>query len=383
MPEVLPKNLRRLLIVSDTAMFEKGGQIYALGPVVREINSLLPLFRNVTWIGFNRPEYRDNASFSPVENTNIRLVFLRKCGGDRIADKLAVLSRTPAMTMRILREIRRHDVVYTRAPSSPAFIALMLSIFFPKKIFWHKYAGNWIQQPAPRFFAFQRTMLKRANASKVTINGRWEGQAKHCLSFENPCLEQTAYVEGQQILSVKSYNDPLQFCFIGRLEEAKGVHWILDAFRTLASNNRIASLHLVGDGPLRQQCEHLAKTSHIPIYIHGFLNQTQVAEVLAQSHILLLPSEAEGFPKVVAEAANYGCIPMVTDVSCINQYIRHAENGFLLKANSLPHGQLATMVAQLPEAALLKNMAMELSKICEAFTYEHFVHRVATEILHE
>ncbi len=100
-------------MVSDTAMFEKGGQIYALGPVVREINAILPLFRHVTWIGFNRPEYRENASFSPVENTQIRLVFLKKCGGDRIVDKLAVLSRTPAMMLRILREIRLHDVIYT------------------------------------------------------------------------------------------------------------------------------------------------------------------------------------------------------------------------------------------------------------------------------
>ncbi|MFN0173362.1 MAG: glycosyltransferase family 4 protein [Saprospiraceae bacterium] len=383
MPEILPKNRRRLLMVSDTAMFAKGGQSYALGPVVREINSLLPLFYHVTWIGFNRPEYRDNASFSPVANTKIQLVFLKKCGGDRITDKLRVLSHTPAMMLRILREIRRHDVIYTRAPSSPAFIALILSIFFPKKIFWHKYAGNWRQHPAPRFFAFQRAVLKRATNSKVTINGRWERQAEHCLSFENPCLEQIDHAKGKQILSLKSYNDPLQFCFVGRLEEAKGVHWILEAFSTLSSNNRISSLHLVGDGPLRQQCEQLANSSSIPIHIHGFLSQTQVAEVLAQSHILLLPSVAEGFPKVVAEAANYGCIPVVTDVSCINQYIRHAENGFLLQANSLPHGHLAAMIAQLPEATLLKNMAMELNKICASFTYEHFVHRVATEILHE
>jgi len=259
----------------------------------------------------------------------------------------------------------------------------MLSLFFSKKIFWHKYAGNWVQNPAPRFFAFQRTILKRAYASKVTINGYWQGQPNHCLSFENPCLDQKQLFKGKQIIALKSYATPFHFCFVGRLEEAKGVHWILDAFRTLDSAPNIGSLHLVGDGPLKQQCEQLANTSSIPIHVHGFLGQAQVEEVLAQSHILLLPSAAEGFPKVVAEAANFGCIPMVTDVSCINQYIRHGQNGFLLQANLLPNGQLAAMIAQLPEAYLLKSMAEQVNKICAAFTYEHFVNRVACEILGE
>ncbi len=380
MSELLPTR-RRLLIVSDTSMFQKAGQTFALGPVVREINALLPLFEHITWIGFNQPEYIDDPSFAEVDTSKIRLILLPKCGGDHLVDKLVVLMRTPWMLLQIWLEMLRHEVVYTRAPSAPAFIATLLSFFFPKKIFWHKYAGNWIQHPAPRFFAFQRSLLKKASNSKVTINGQWPDQPAHCLSFENPCLDQLEFEQGEQVLNQKDFESPLEFCFVGRLEAAKGVQWILETFKTLPSTTNIAALHLVGDGPMRSECETLAATSKIPIHVYGFLGHEAVRKIMIRSHILLLPSAAEGFPKVVAEAANLGCIPMVSDVSCISQYIRHGENGFLLDPILLPQGQLSTLISNLPEPTTLKKMATRAHSICSFFTYEHFVERVKREIL--
>ena len=44
----------------------------------------------------------------------------------------------------------------------------------------------------------------------------------------------------------------------------------------------------------------------------------------------VLPSYSEGFPKVIAEAMNFGCIPIVSDISCIRQYIINGKNGFLI-----------------------------------------------------
>jgi glycosyltransferase involved in cell wall biosynthesis len=368
-------------MVSDTAMFDQNGQPFALAPVLRELESLSLTFERITWIGFKRPEYRGNAAFSPVQNPKIRLIWLDSCGGDRFRDKLEVLARSPGMAFCILREIFRHGVVYTRAPSAPAFIATLLSVFFPKKIFWHKYAGNWAQPDAPRFFAFQRRVLSRASNSKVTLNGKWPAQPAHCLSFENPCLDQAEIERGKAILAQKNYSEPLVFCFVGRLETAKGVHWILEAFRNLDSNPRIGTLHLVGDGPLRPECEALAKKLRIKVLVHGFLGPEQVHQVMAASHILLLPSKAEGLPKVLAEGANMGCIPIITDVSCIGQYIRHGENGFLLEPERLPEGQLAEIMDQLPAAEVLAQIAARANQLCPDFSYEHFVGRVQREIL--
>jgi glycosyltransferase involved in cell wall biosynthesis len=53
-----------------------------------------------------------------------------------------------------------------------------------------------------------------------------------------------------------------------------------------------------------------------------------VHDLLKLSHFLLLPSDSEGFPKVLAEAACYGVIPVVSSVSSIPHYINES-NGFL------------------------------------------------------
>ena len=381
MSEILPEDKPKLLIVSDTAMYGKDDLFYARAPVVSEILALSPLFSQITWIGFNRPDLVDNPSLSLVQDKNIKLIFLKKCGGDSFVDKLEVLLYTPWMLWMIAKEIFRHRVVYTRAPSSPAFLATLISFIIPGKIFWHKYAGNWVQETAPRFFTIQRDLLKRASNSTVTINGQWPGQPKHCLSFENPCLYTSDIEKGRQILQTKSFRDPLNFCFVGRLEAAKGVHWILQAFQQLKTNKRIGALHLVGDGPLMNECIQLSKSVDFTVEVHGFQNRTEVARIMANSHILLLPSAAEGFPKVIAEAANFGCIPMVSNVSCIGQYINHEENGFLLQTASLSHGALVKAINTLPDADKLQSIAKKASQLSNAFTYEYFVKRVTSKIL--
>ena len=51
----LPK-YATLLVISDTAVFKRDGKAYGFGPVVKEIDAMLHLFKEITWIGFNRQE---------------------------------------------------------------------------------------------------------------------------------------------------------------------------------------------------------------------------------------------------------------------------------------------------------------------------------------
>ena len=43
-----------------------------------------------------------------------------------------------------------------------------------------------------------------------------------------------------------------------------------------------------------------------------------------------MPSQSEGWPKVVAEAMFWGCVPMATPVSCIPTMLNQGERGLLL-----------------------------------------------------
>jgi len=48
------------------------------------------------------------------------------------------------------------------------------------------------------------------------------------------------------------------------------------------------------------------------------------------SEFLILPSKSEGWPKAVAEAMFFGCIPVATNVSCVDWMLDHGERGILI-----------------------------------------------------
>ena len=134
-------------------------------------------------------------------------------------------------------------------------------------------------------------------------------------------------------------------------------------------------VQIAGDGPLRTELEAIAADLSLPVHFLGNQNRTQLNDLYAQSHIIALPSENEGFPKVIAEAAAHRCIPLVTDVSCIGQYIQTGENGFLLSnpSETAILQQLQNMHSFSGDWFRLATQARQMSR---NFTYEHYRQRI-------
>jgi glycosyltransferase involved in cell wall biosynthesis len=140
-------------------------------------------------------------------------------------------------------------------------------------------------------------------------------------------------------------------------------------------------MHVVGDGPLRRALEEKAKKTYHPFKVHGALPRQQVFEIYKQCHFLVLPSQSEGFAKVIAEAANFGCIPLASAVASIPQYIRNGQEGFLWE----PENESFTpwfhnLVEELLKVNL-KKIAEESYKVARLFTFDRYLHRINHEIL--
>jgi len=56
----------------------------------------------------------------------------------------------------------------------------------------------------------------------------------------------------------------------------------------------------------------------------------ELKEVYKASHFLILASQSEGWPKAVAEAMFFGCIPVATAVSCVPWMLGDGSRGILL-----------------------------------------------------
>jgi hypothetical protein len=194
-------------------------------------------------------------------------------------------------------------------------------------IFWVKYANNWMQRNAPKGYAIQRWMLSKNLAGcKTTINGFWKDQPAHCVSFENPSLRFSDLEAGRKALISKEYKPPFNFAFIGRLEDEKGVSRILKTMHEI-DPSLIGKIHFIGDGKKTEQYILASADLADKVVFHGYRTGDFIRKILASSHFFLLPTTAsEGFPKVVAEASCYGCIPVVSDTSSIPHYVKDNHN---------------------------------------------------------
>lgn len=322
----------KLAIISHTEHYRNSeGEIVGWGPTVTEINHLIQDFEKIYHLAFFHPEDPPPSSL-PYTSADIEFIALPASGGRNLIKKAGILTKMPATLRIIERTLKKVDVFQFRTPVGiGVYLIPWLSILHSKKG-WYKYAGNWNQENPPLGFYLQRWMLKKQRR-KVTINGSWQDQPAHCLTFENPCLTVEERKEGEEVVKNKRFIKPYSFCFVGRLEDEKGVTRILDAFQMLKGSEELSELHFIGDGPGLRTYQEKAKTLGVKVRFHKFVGRQKVFEIYKACHFLLLPSTAsEGFPKVIAEAMNFGCIPIVSGISSIEQYVQKGKNGFIVNA---------------------------------------------------
>ena len=371
---------RKMVIITDTPMYLARGKAMAFGPVVRELQFISQTFESIIWLGFDRSTDAGNPIFDEVTDPKIRIIPVRPIGGKGLKNKLGVALAAPLLFLKIWRLLAKADVVHTRGPSTPAFLATLLAGFYPHKIWWNKYAGNWMQPNAPFLYRVQKNRLSRLKNTHVTINGFWPNQPAHCVSFENPCLYDDDLIKGLGIASNKQFDGDITCIFIGRLEIEKGVQRILDTLK-IAQNPRIKVIHFVGDGLDRKHFESQAKELDVETHFHGFLGHADVHALIEKSHFLLLPSTAsEGFPKVIAEAACYGCIPVVSDISSITHYVKHQENGFVWDINGQQTFGDVLQTALATSPAELNKIAVEGNRMAEKFGFSTFLQKLISTL---
>lgn len=379
MPEHLQQR-PKLLIISHTDMWYSQGEYYAFEPVVRELESIQNLFSSITWIGYLNEDKVPGGNSRKFSNADVRFVTLKKIGGNNVKDKIEIGFNSVAFLKIIRKEIAKADVIYTRAPSFPAFIGICLSFFYKKKIWWHKYAGNWNEADTYYSFRLQRQLLRKLKHTHVTINGVWPNQEEHLLSFQNPCLYDEEIIEGKEAGSKKNFDGKIKICFIGRLDLTKGAKKIVDAAYIMKQKEKVESITIVGEGVELDEIKEKIKSSEVKFILEGFKPREFIKNIYAQSHIIILPSESEGFPKVISEAGAYGCIPIVSNVSGIGQHVKNYYNGKLLETRT-PKEIANAMDEFLSSPELMKKCSENIISDSEKFSYSSFSKRVENEIL--
>ncbi len=126
-------------------------------------------------------------------------------------------------------------------------------------------------------------------------------------------------------------DDVLLVGTVGRLDPIKDQAGLVRVFQEV--KRRIPSSHLVlvGDGPEREKLQSLRTKG-----IHLLGMRTDVAAILPQLDLFVLPSLNEGISNTILEAMAAGLPIVATAVGGTPELIRHEENGLLISAQDYP-----------------------------------------------
>jgi len=123
--------------------------------------------------------------------------------------------------------------------------------------------------------------------------------------------------------------------FTGRLAEKKGCEYLIQAMGKVQTALPSAELVLIGDGPLRQPLEQLARQNLTSYRFLGFQSPDVVRHWMNRARIFAAPSirvrsgDAEGYPNAFAEAQSMG-LPVVSFSSDgVREAVVHGETGLL------------------------------------------------------
>ena len=360
----------------------RNGQVVGHGPTAREVSQLATRFERVHHVAYFDPA-ATSALMLPYSSENVRLIPVPAAGGDGLLQKAGVLVVAGQYIRTIMHELREldpeSDVVHVRCPAPISLVALILMSIAPSpRKRWVKYAGNW--QPMDldsTGYAVQRWWLKRNFArAKVTVNGHWPNQPHHIAAFTNPCLSCEELAEIRAANAAKPPLKPLRLIFIGSVNARKGVGRALEIVQRLINLGLDLTFDIVGDGPERGDFEakmSLALQSRVTF--HGWVPRTVVGSFLMPAHLMLLPSDSEGWPKVLSEGMAYGVVPVASDISSIPQYLSECGVG----ATPTPIISKALLQRSSITPAILssgKGSSIRGLKAAKRFTYEVYLENV-------
>jgi glycosyltransferase involved in cell wall biosynthesis len=131
---------------------------------------------------------------------------------------------------------------------------------------------------------------------------------------------------------VRDANHVLQIGFIGQLAAHKGTDLLVDAFATLPKGSALLSIY----GPKDQSPPFtellLEKSQGLDVRLMGVFPPAQMAEVLADIDVLVIPSRwYENSPLVLLNALASHTPVVVSDVPGLTEFVEPGVNGFAFR----------------------------------------------------
>lgn len=360
----------KLSVFTHVEHLVKEGIFYAYSPYVREMDMW---FLNVDEVEIVAPCLTGDLNPILLPYKKINLVFseIPSISFKSLKAVFESILKIPLIIFKIIGAMAKSDHIHIRCPGNIGLIACIVQIFFPNKQKSAKYAGNWdpgAQQPWSyklQKFILQNTLLtKNIN---VLVYGDWQNQTKNITPFFT-----ATFSNKDSIIRNKIFSPPYKFLFVGKLVEGKNPLFAIQVVQGLAKKGISSELVICGDGLIKEELHKYVKLNKIEnlIQFKGNLALEALKDLYKQSHFLILASKSEGWPKAIAEAMYFGCIPIATPVSCVPWMMGDGKRGFIVEGD-IPSA-IEYIMPNLLYPKKLEKMSIEAQNWSQQYTMEKF-----------
>ena len=300
----------RLLIITHVVHYQFGGEIYAYGAYAREIELWADLFREVAIAAPCRAESPPGDCLA-FQHANISIIPQLETGGRTLGAKMKQVLLLPRMIINLLSAARKADAIHVRCPGNLGLLGVLIAPLCSRRLI-AKYAGQWGGYPGePSSVRLQRWLLRSSWwHGPVTVYGSWPDQPSHVVPFFTSMLTDAQVFRAMSVAFMRNGKPIDHLLYVGRLSNSKHVDTFLEAIARMRDEGISFRCSVVGEGAARAELETQARELGIEQNVNfaGGVNFEQVQNFYAQSDVLVLVSETEGWPKALAEGMAYGLI---------------------------------------------------------------------------
>lgn len=321
----------KFLIITHTPHKILGNQIFAYEPYVREMNLWL---ENVTVTKVISPilkrSPRSIDTFYKSKKVNhINIPGINFIG---IKNKIVSIFNLPFIFYKIFINCFWADHIHLRCPGNIGLMGCLVQLFFPNKIKTVKYAGNWDpKSKQPLSYRIQKWIVSNTfltHNCKVLVYGKWEKQSKNIFPFFTATYKESDIIT----FPIKNLNDRIKIIFVGAFTKSKQPMLSIKATQELSRLGYNVELNMYGDGSEFETIKKYIENNNLGklIFLHGNQEKEIIKKAFQEAHFLIFVSKSEGWPKVVAEAMFWGCVPISSIVSCIPYMLDYGKRGVLV-----------------------------------------------------
>ncbi|MFD0962196.1 glycosyltransferase family 4 protein [Paenibacillus chungangensis] len=259
-----------------------------------------------------------------------------KFAGNRIVDKYMQTYRDYAW-WTALRIKKKYDIIHAHHPIA----ALVMKQLFPETPLIVTIHSSYERElvlngkimeggPEHRFLAAIYRELEQRADRLLTVSESFRSYLGQYVERPQDIGVIPNGFDEKRFKPIAHDNAVPQLITVCRLVPAKGLDILLHACADLKRRGHAFVLHIIGDGPIREELETLAKELGLydDIIFYGYMLHPE--EFMPFFDIFVLPSRAEAFGSVFAEAALCWLALVGSNVGGIAEQIDDGVNGLLV-----------------------------------------------------